>query len=192
MTRLSLLAGFAWLLAAGAAHANPDIWVKSAITYHVEDESVVGLTLEWRFDQYFSNRTIRDFDRSGDGAFDESESATLRQKAFDPLSQDRFHLHVLANGEPKAFDVVDFAPRVEAEEVLVYRFTARFDRPVPYRDVPLIVSQHDDAVIFDFSFSDGEFLLVQGPFDAACKFRIGRGSGRLSGHKQTVALVCGA
>ena len=185
----AVLLGLALAFAAPAAQANPDIWVKSKIVYRLQNEAVVGLALEWRFDRYFSSRTIGTIDVDGDGAFSESEAARLRQEIFDPLSEDRYHLHVLSDGAPRDFTVAAFEPGIDGEH-LVYRFAVRLGSPVPYTREALVVSQHDGETVFDFSFMEQNFLLVEGPLAAGCKFRIGRGKGPLKGHDKTIALVC--
>ena len=185
---LTVLLGL--VLVSPTAFANPDIWVQSKVTYRLEKESVVGLALEWRFDQYFSSRTIETIDEDGDGAFSESEAARMRQEIFDPLSENDYHLHVLSDGAPRDFSVVAFEPAIDNDRLL-YRFAVELGSPVSYRREALVVSQYDERVVFDFSFVERDFLLIDGPLAAGCKFRIGRGRGALSGHDKTIALVCG-
>ncbi|WP_299625074.1 DUF1007 family protein [Pelagibius sp.] len=175
--------------AAPAAQANPDIWVKSKIIYRLQNESVVGLALEWQFDRYFSSRTIDTVDADGDGVFSESEAARLRQEIFDPLSESHYHLHVLSDGAPRDFSVATFEPGIENERLL-FRFAVEFGPPVPYTREALVVSQFDERIVFDFAFMEQGFLLVEGPLAAGCKFRIGRGKGPLKGHDKTIALIC--
>ena len=40
------------------AHANPDVWVKAAMTYRFDDGKITAVTFDWRFAEYFSSRTI--------------------------------------------------------------------------------------------------------------------------------------
>jgi ABC-type uncharacterized transport system substrate-binding protein len=186
----AVLAGLVLLVASTAAHANPDIWVKAKYLFHVENEAISRLTLEWQFDRYFSDRTIRDFDGDGDGTFSETETGALKEKMFDLLADKAYHLHVVTADAGRDFDLMAFEPRIE-DEALVVRFTVGIAPAVNYRSDLLIASLHDDEIIFDFSLADENFLLVEGELDAACTFRIGRGKGRLSDHRQAITLACG-
>ena len=190
MKKAMLLGGLVVALAVKTALANPDVWVKTTSVYHIEDGAVTGLTVEWRFDPYSSNQTISIFDADGDGVFSAEEADQLRVLTFKPLRAKAFHLHVVVDNEPRAFTVGDFAPRIE-DHILVFRFTARFDPPIRYTSEPLIVSFHDRAIVFDFTFAETDFLLVDGSIDPACRFRIGRGEGSLSGHARAVSILCG-
>lgn len=189
LSRLPWLIAAALLLAPQAALANPDIWVKWKVTYQIEGESLVGLDLEWRFDQYFSSRVIQENDGDGDGALSEAESEQLRQTVFEPLAEQRYFLTLLADDESRDFQIRDYRAAVE-DEILVYRFRAALDQAIDYRREPLVVSQHDERVVVDFDFVEPPFLLVEGPLDPGCKFRIGRGQDSLSGHDKTIALIC--
>ena len=187
--RLVLLAGLSCLLLAGAARANPDVWASYAVVYRLEHRTAVGLTLEWRFDPFFSHRAMTAFDENGDGAFDGDEAGRLEAELVEPLARRGFYLHVLAGGEPRAFSLATFEPALEGSS-LVYRFTVDFEPPVPYAREPLVVSLHDAEVYYDFAFAPEDFLLVQGMLEPDCGFRVGPGTGPLSGHRRTITLAC--
>ena len=189
LSALSWLAAAVILLAPSPVWANPDIWVKWKVTYLIESESVVGLALEWRFDQYFSSRIIGENDGDGDGALSETEVERLRTQVFEPLAEHDYFLHLLADEKRRSFQIRDYRAAVE-DDTLVYRFTAAFDRAIDYRREAMIVSQHDDRVVVDFDFAEAPFLQVEGPFDPGCKFRISSGRDSLSGHDKTITLLC--
>ena len=98
--RLVLLAGLSCLLLAGAARANPDVWASYAVVYRLEHRTAVGLTLEWRFDPFFSHRAMTAFDENGDGAFDGDEAGRLEAELVEPLARRGFYLHVLPAANP--------------------------------------------------------------------------------------------
>ena len=189
------LSGLLWLVAAAllfapsSVWANPDIWVKWKLIYVIENEKAVGLSLEWRFDQYFSSRIIGENDDDGDGALSDTEVERLRKQVFEPLAEHHYFLHLLADEERQGFQIRDYRAAVE-DGTLVYRFKVTFDQAIDYRRDAMVVSQHDDRVVVDFDFAQSPFLLVEGQLDPGCKFRIGRGRDSLSGHDKTITLLC--
>ena len=93
----TILAAFVVLtLAAAEARANPDIWVRAAMTFAFEDHKVSGVAFSWSFDDYFSSHAIHTYDVDGDGALDGAEVERLRAEAFDPLSRVDYYVHIWA------------------------------------------------------------------------------------------------
>ena len=189
ISRASLfaLAAICW---SAVAMANPDVWVRSKITYIVDGQTVTGIDLEWHFDQYFSAQTIDEFDANKDGRFDQEETQALRSAAFDPLKEHDYHLHLWADDAVKRMALDKFAARI-ADDRLIYEITLRIVPGVNYRTDTLATSLHDGEIIIDFQFIDGQFLLVKGDFDGACKFRVSRGKGAQAGHPRVITLLCG-
>ena len=71
----------------GNIYANPDVWVKARITYYFEDHLVTQLNYLWKFDDFFSSRTIVKYDRNSDGIFESEELVLLRREIFDQALQ---------------------------------------------------------------------------------------------------------
>ncbi len=180
------------LMAMEIAYANPDVWVKAELTYHLSDSRVAGLTYVWHFDEYFSSRSIKIFDLDADGKLDSGEVEKLRRDSFDPLSQFDFYVHVWS-GENKYTDlqVTEFSARIESSR-LVYQFHLPLDSPAELATDPVIASLFDANTVVDFRFVKKNFLLVDGSLQPDCKFRVARGKGAQANHPQTVTLKCGA
>ncbi|MEM1160970.1 MAG: hypothetical protein AAGJ28_08560, partial [Pseudomonadota bacterium] len=92
--------------------------------------------------------------------------------------------------EPIGTSVDGFRPWIDGD-LLVFSFNAVPQDPVAYRQGPVSLSLYDRTIYFDFSFAEDNFLLVDGPFDPACRFRIESGDWPLEAHKKTVVLLCG-
>ena len=131
MRRIVTLFAFAWISWSGGALANPDVWVQSKFTYLVERGTVTGMDLEWHFDRYFSARTIAEFDADKSGTLDQAEVDALRSKAFDPLKEHDYYIHVWAGDEIGQVELADFDARI-VDETLVYGFSVRFAAGVDY------------------------------------------------------------
>ncbi len=188
---LRLPAVLALAFAPHGAAANPDVWVQAASTWRFEAGSLVALSFEWRFDEYFSSRSIASYDSDADRRLDTSEIERLRAEAFDPLSRFGHYLHVWAGGERHGGHTIeDFSASIDGDR-LAYRFTAALHPPLDPARAPLVVSLHDPRNVVDFEFVAERFLLVDGAPAAGCRFRLARGSGPQSGHAQPVTLTCG-
>lgn len=192
MARTSLLAiCLASSLAATRAHGNPDIWVDAGMTFEFENHQVTGLTFVWRFDPYYSSRAMQLHDHDRNGALGPVEARKLRTESFDPLARFDYYVHVWAQGgKLEGHEVDHFAASVEGGR-LVYKFSVPLIPPADPNDDPVIVSLFDQETVVDFQFLESDFLLVSGAMKVGCKFRITRGAGAQSGHRQPVTLECG-
>jgi len=192
--RLFLVAPlFAALLAAMGApevHANPDVWVRAGATYHFEDSKVSAITFEWRFDAYFSSRTIQTYDRDKSGVFEATEIDRLRGEAFEPLEKFDYYVHIWDGTKKRDHPQIEAFDAAIDDRKLVYRFTVRLTPPADPAVQKIIASLYDPNIVVDFRLFEKNFLLVDGAMDPDCKFRIARGKGAQSGHTQPITLRC--
>ena len=173
------------------AHANPDVWVRAGATYRFEDMKVAAITFEWRFDEYFSDRTIRTYDSNENGVLEPKEVEQLRGEAFDPLKKFDYYVHIWVGGEKREnHQIESFEARVDNTK-LIYRFTVALTPSANPRAEEVIASLYDKEIYVDFRLFENSFLLVQGVMSFDCKFRIARGKGAQSGHAQPITLKCG-
>ena len=198
MIAKGLLAGLGLSLWATAAEANPDVWVDAHVVFRFEDAKVTAVTYEWSFDRFFSLRTLHTFDANGNGALDPDEVRRLRAEAFDPLLEVDYFVHVWVDGERRTDHRIDeFTARIEdrsddriRESALVFRFSVALTPPVDPGAHALVVSLRDEEVYVDFRLLEKDFLRVEGTMAPGCRFRVGRGRGAQSGHKQPITLKC--
>lgn len=186
-----LTAAMLLVLGSTGALANPDVWVKVGMIYRFENSKVTGITYEWQFDEFFSSRTIGSFDADNDGELEPAEIDLLRAGAFDPLADYGYFVHVWEGGTKRGDpEIEEFTARAD-DGHLIYRFTVALDPPIDPGAGDVVASLHDESIFVDFEFREEGFLLVQGAMDPGCKFRIARGKGAQSGHRQPVTLNCG-
>ncbi|MBN67006.1 MAG: hypothetical protein CMM94_05510 [Rickettsiales bacterium] len=188
---LALVLLFGASLGAGRAHGNPDVWVTAEVIFRFEDTRVSGLTYVWRFDDYYSSRTIQTYDSNQDGILGRQEVARLRADSFDPLAQFDYYVHIWENGEKRQIPgIEDFNASIESAKLL-YRFTVPLIPPADPSTNPIAASLFDDNTVLDFRFSETDFLLVDGSMGSDCKFRLAPGKGTRSKHTQIITLNCG-
>ncbi|GEO85191.1 MULTISPECIES: DUF1007 family protein [Alphaproteobacteria] len=94
---VTLLLCCAWPFAAAA---HPDIAVTARLLFDVKAGRLSSVVESLAFDAGYSRRLLDRYDRDGDGAFDETETATLRQSLIADLQPLGFFAEVSANGQP--------------------------------------------------------------------------------------------
>lgn len=170
--------------------ANPDIWVSVKYLLRFDDTAMTQMEIDWRFDQYASNRISGVFDGDSDGVFSQDELEELRVRAFDPLAKHRYHMRIFSGKSPVMFKIGDFAAEIDRDNRVILSFTLSPQTPMDYRTVPISFSQRDLSSYYDFSFAEAEYLRVAGPFDPACRFKVRPGDGPLEGDRNAIALLC--
>ena len=191
MNTLLLATAVLFTLGAPGALANPDVWVKAGMTYRFEDGKITAITFAWRFDEYFSSRTIKSYDADQSGVLEANEVEHLRGEAFDPLKKFGYYVHIWVAGEKRVNPKIqDFDARIDGAH-LVYRFAVALTPPADPGDGDIVASLRDKEIYVDFRFFEKNFLLVEGALKPGCKFQIKRGRGAQSGHRQPVTLKCG-
>ena len=189
--KTALLAISIFGISASSAYANPDVWIKAGITYRFEDNKVSAVSYMWRFDEYFSSRSVRTYDVDESGVLEPEEAERLRIEAFDPLAKFDYYVHVWVAGEKREnLTIESFNASIEGTQ-LVYRFTVPLTPSADPSFGAVITSLYDGRTVVDFRFFKDDFLLVEGAVDPSCKFRIARGRGAQSDHPQPVTLQCG-
>ncbi len=174
----------------GYIYANPDVWVKSRITYYFEDHLVTQLTYLWNFDDFFSSRTIKKYDRNNDRIFELEELALLQREIFDPLSQFNYHVNIWKEGNKlKKIMAKNFKARIETKK-LIFEFSVPLMPPANPGEGPLITSLFDRKFVLDFSLFKKKFLIVKGFMRPSCKFQIKRGKGSQTNYSQILTLKC--
>lgn len=176
--------------AALPASANPDVWVKIKYLLTFNDTALTGLDIDWTFDPFLSSWALEQFDSDEDGAFSAEETTALRAQLFDTLADQSYFVQVLAGETSQVMGVERFAASVAADQI-VLAFTLVPETPIDYRAAPVTIGTYDDEIFFDFTLADEAPLRVDGPFDAACRFRVQAGEGALDGASQAVVLLCG-
>ena len=178
-------------LGAAGAQANPDVWVKVATTFRFEDGKITDIVFDWRFDEFFSSRTIKAYDADQNGFLEPNEVERLREGAFDPLKKFNYYVHIWIDGEKREnLKIRDFDASIHGGN-LVYRFTVAVTPPADPNAVAIVASLFDKDIFVDFRFVKKNFLLVEGEMRPDCTFRVARGKGAQYRHPQPVILKCG-
>lgn len=167
LTSFLLLAGE---VAPAAAH--PHVWITDVTTFVFEDRQLVGLRHQWTFDAFFGSFVIEEHDRDGDGWFDPTETAALRQGAFDNLEEFDYFTHLRIDGDAWPLREIE-AFRASIEDgVLVYEFTLSLPRPVDPEAVDLAVGVYDSEYYVEVLLDEHDPVRFAGLPSGACTFDI--------------------
>ena len=148
--RLSLTAFLAFLPALGA-YAHPHVFINSHVSVDFEGEAVSRISLEWTFDELFSQMVISDYDKEKKGSFTEAEAAGLKKGAFDNLKNFHYFLALGIDGRSAELPPIrDFKPSIR-DGKLVYSFYLPLALQIPAAGRELRLTIYDDTyyVAFD-------------------------------------------
>jgi ABC-type uncharacterized transport system substrate-binding protein len=102
-TRLSSLLITALLLMTTfipPASAHPHVFVDYGITFVFNQQGLAGITVEWAFDEMFTQMLVEESDLNRDQHFDSREIAKIKAGAFDNLASHAYFTHILVNNQP--------------------------------------------------------------------------------------------
>ena len=108
--RLAARASMALLLALVPAldlHAHPHVFISSLVAVDFEGPSLSRISVEWTFDELFSQMIVADYDRGKKGSFTEAEAAALKKGAFDNLRNYHYFLALYLDGKPIALPPIE-------------------------------------------------------------------------------------
>ncbi|MBM3485890.1 MAG: DUF1007 family protein [Alphaproteobacteria bacterium] len=169
------LAAAVLVLAAAAAPvcAHPHVWITNITTFLFDKGRVVGLRLDWTFDDIFSDFLIAEFDKNKDGRFDEAELAEVKRKGFDNLKEHNYFVVVRLGPETfRPDDVAGFAARIDGR-LVHYRFEVHLREPVAPSAKPVRVSVYDESYFVEVLLDRNDPIRFEGVPSGICRYAIG-------------------
>jgi ABC-type uncharacterized transport system substrate-binding protein len=145
---------FALLLAlvpALGVYAHPHVFITSHVAVDFEGSSLSRISLNWTFDELFSQMITADYDKGKKGSFTEAEAAALKKGAFDNLRNYHYFLALFVDGRPIVLPPIrSFVPSI-SDGRLVYSFSLPLSLPIAAAARELRITIYDDTyyVAFD-------------------------------------------
>lgn len=145
-------AGLLWLASTGLAESHPDIAVTARVLFDVEAGRLVAVAESLAIDEASSRRLIARFDTDGDGVFDPTERAVVRQALTGDLGDLGFFAELSADGERVALGVPDVFDATVSDDVVTVVFGFRLEEPVVLagRKIELMLRDRDYTVAVAF------------------------------------------
>lgn len=189
---LTMLAGFAMCR---PAQAHPHVWIDNRIAFIFDGDTVTALRVTWRFDEFYSDGLIADFDADGDRTFSPDEVAALHENAFSALEDYHYLSRIWVGDTP--FDpreVADFTARLE-DGVVVYSFLIPLPEPADPRRTPLAAAVYDEEYYIEILLAETDPVSVEGEAGAGCRTDIQDDAENAyyfgMVYPQKVSLLCG-
>jgi ABC-type uncharacterized transport system substrate-binding protein len=139
------------LVPALGLHAHPHVFISNRVAVAFEENSLAKISVEWTFDELFSQMIIADYDVGKKGSFTEAEAEALRKGAFDNLRNYHYFLAFYIGGKRVDLPPIkDFKPSIR-DGKLVYAFSLPFAIPITAAERELRITIYDDTyyVAFD-------------------------------------------
>ena len=154
------------------AAAHPHVWITDVTTFVFEDRQLVALRHRWTFDELYSSFVIQEHDLDGDGRFDPTEMAALRQGVFDGFEQVDYFTQLRVDGDAwRLLEDEGFQARIE-DGALVYEFTLPLPQPVDAGAVDLAVGVYDPEYYVEVLLDEHDPVRFAGLPSGACTFDI--------------------
>ncbi|MCD4650424.1 MAG: DUF1007 family protein [Candidatus Cloacimonetes bacterium] len=111
-----------FLLASIALFTHPHCFIDNWFEIEIDAQGMKGITVNWKFDEMFSESIIIDYDTNRNGIFEEDEAYTIYNEAFINLKNYNYFLDVKIDGRNFPVEsTTDFKPSQEGV-FLIYSF----------------------------------------------------------------------
>jgi ABC-type uncharacterized transport system substrate-binding protein len=120
----------AGLIASAPAVAHPHVFIDNRVAFNFADKKVISITINWQFDEIFSDELLMQFDADGDETFDKLESDATGEGVLPNLAQFHYFTYVYVDG--KLLDVIpptDFVASAK-NRIVFFQMTVPLPQPV--------------------------------------------------------------
>ena len=167
---LTLMAAFV-LSAVSPATAHPHAWIdlRSGIILN-GDGKVEALTLEWRFDEFYSAFVLEDIARAGEVT--EEALDTLAQENLTALRDYNYFVEAQYDGNPVPLGGAREAKLAERNKRLVMSFVVTLETPVDPKAKPFEYAVYDPSYYVEILHVENDVISVAGPGAGQCDIGI--------------------
>lgn len=155
------------LVLAWPAQAHPHAWIdlRSGVILNSEGQ-VEALTLEWRFDEFYSAFVLEDIARAGEVTQDALDA--LVQENLAALRDFNYFVEALHDGEPVALSGTRDGTMVEKDKRLVMRFVVILSVPVDPQAGPFEYAVYDPSYYVEILHVESDVVTVTGTGAEKC------------------------
>lgn len=153
--------------------AHPHVWVDATVDFQFQAGHLVGITLEWIFDPFFSAVLFDEFDANEDGEFDALETTAIREAAFNGLGDVGYFTDVRIDGVVQRWGVPEhFTVSIGEDGSVAYRFTLRVAEPAPVLSSDVTLSLYDPEFYVDVVLNEQNPIRMVGADGFQCGYRL--------------------
>ena len=149
------------------APAHPHSWIdlRSGVILNAEGQ-VEALTMEWRFDEFYSAFVLEDIARAGEGT--EDALNTLVQENLTALRDYNYFVEGQFAGKPVAWSGARDGTLVEKDGRLVMRFVVALEAPVDPKAGAFEYAVYDPSYYVGILHVQNDVIAVAGPSADNC------------------------
>ena len=149
------------------AQAHPHAWIdlRSGVILNA-DGDVEGLTVEWRFDEFYSAFVLEDIARAGEVT--EEALRTLAEENLIALRDYNFFVEAQYDGKPIAMGDARDGSMVEQNKRLIMRFVVSLAKPVDPRSNSFEYAIFDPSYYVEILHVENDVVTVAGPGAEKC------------------------
>ena len=115
--------GFIVLNASGRnLYAHPHVFIVQRIDIVFDDQGLEGFKMRWGFDEMFSIMIAGDYDRNQNRCLEPKEVQTIKEKAFNYLSNYNYFTFIKIDGKPFEVKYIKNFVAVLENNKLIYEF----------------------------------------------------------------------
>ena len=161
-------------VACGQVQAHPHVFVTATAELQIEDGSLERITQSWRFDLFFSQVLISDFDQNSSGTLEGVEVDQMRDVVFGSLKDYSYFTWLTFDGAFRDLgDAAEIDVEVEDGE-LVFHFTVPLAEPLAMTGQVAVLSLLDPTIYVDVYVPEDAIKLT-GAADNFCQFGFSMG-----------------
>jgi ABC-type uncharacterized transport system substrate-binding protein len=155
--------------ATAPAAAHPHVFIDNRVTFVFDTGKVTALRLEWTFDEIFSSHLVNQFDPEGDGTFDETESADVRENVLPNLKQFHYFTYIWVDGKPlDQIDPADFVATLD-NGIVTFRMRVPLPEPVDPLTRKLAVEVNDREYFVEVALAQQDPVAMENADGVPCK-----------------------
>ncbi|WP_425406500.1 DUF1007 family protein [Hwanghaeella sp.] len=152
---------------ATSAKAHPHAWIdlRSGVILNAEGK-VEALTLEWRFDEFYSAFILEDIARAGEVT--EEALATLAVENLVALRDYNYFVEAQYDGKPVALGEARDGTMTEKNKRLVMRFVVSLAEPVDPKTNGFEYAVYDPSYYVEILHVENDLVTIAGPGAGEC------------------------
>lgn len=123
MFKVTILSLIIISAAAVSLTAHPHLFIEPSLGVIVEDNTITGLRVSWKWDMWWSMDVIAEADKNRDGFLDKEEVKIVYDKFFVGIKDFDFFTEIRVNGKKQdTDDIKDFNAVIEKDKIVSYSF----------------------------------------------------------------------
>lgn len=142
--------------------SHPHVFIEQKLKILFDDKGVAGFNVHWKFDDMFSNMICEEHDLNKNGALENREVTSIKEKAFSYIAEFNYFIYVKIDKTPfKVKYVTDFSAKIE-DGKLIYNFFVPCHVSAVKTVKHIIIDSYDPNYYSDIYFTKQHPFTIEG------------------------------